>query len=235
MAEANLVNANAVVEEAALQQAEVDLERTVIRAPIDGVILKRDVNAGQTRCCHPGSQDSFQIAQICARWKCREKSTRPMLVVCGWARRSDAVDAYPERVAAGSDADQVPWRACGDGRWFTLPIPTSFYLPGMTAVLRIAASDTGETLQIPIERFGSGPAAPVVGEKAASPGTGQSTATVWAIGSDGAPVAVNVALEPATGSTQALKGELHDGQRLIVGIATPQSQAGIFGLQLGLR
>jgi HlyD family secretion protein len=57
MEEANLDNALAVVEEkqAALDQAEVDLGRTVVRAPIDGIIIKRDVNPGQTaskpRCC----------------------------------------------------------------------------------------------------------------------------------------------------------------------------------------
>jgi HlyD family secretion protein len=50
MAEANLVNAEAVVEQrqAAVDQAELDLDRTVLRAPIDGIIIKRDVNPGQT-------------------------------------------------------------------------------------------------------------------------------------------------------------------------------------------
>src|SRR5947209_9457320 len=50
MAEANLANAEAVVEQrqAALDQAEVDRERTQIRSPIDGIVIKRDVNPGQT-------------------------------------------------------------------------------------------------------------------------------------------------------------------------------------------
>src|SRR5258707_13653293 len=50
MAEANLENAQAVVEQrqAALDQAGLDLERTVLRAPIDGIVIKRDVNPGQT-------------------------------------------------------------------------------------------------------------------------------------------------------------------------------------------
>jgi HlyD family secretion protein len=50
MGGANVQNAQAVVEQrqAALDQARLDLERTVLRAPIDGVIIKRDVNPGQT-------------------------------------------------------------------------------------------------------------------------------------------------------------------------------------------
>src|ERR1700675_3502705 len=50
MAEANLDNAQAVVEQrqAALDQARLDFDRTVLRAPIDGIIIKRDVNPGQT-------------------------------------------------------------------------------------------------------------------------------------------------------------------------------------------
>jgi HlyD family secretion protein len=50
MAEANLENAQAVVQQrqAALDQARFDLDRTVLRAPIDGIIIKRDVNPGQT-------------------------------------------------------------------------------------------------------------------------------------------------------------------------------------------
>ena len=62
MAEANVQNAEAVVEQrqAALEQAELDLARTVIRAPIDGVIIKRDVNPGQTVAVTLGGKDAVQ-------------------------------------------------------------------------------------------------------------------------------------------------------------------------------
>ena len=33
---------------AALAQAQVDLDRTVIRSPIDGVVIERNVDVGQT-------------------------------------------------------------------------------------------------------------------------------------------------------------------------------------------
>jgi len=65
MSEANVQNADAVVEQrqAALEQAELDLARTVIRAPIDGVIIKRDVNPGQTVAVTLEAKTLFKIAQ----------------------------------------------------------------------------------------------------------------------------------------------------------------------------
>ena len=65
IAEANLDNAQAIVEEkeAALDQAEQDLARTEIRSPIDGVIIKRDINPGQTVASQPGSKDAVQHRQ----------------------------------------------------------------------------------------------------------------------------------------------------------------------------
>ena len=64
MAEANLENAQAVVEQrqAALDQAGLDLNRTVLRAPIDGIIIKRDVNPGQTVAVSLEAKTLFKIA-----------------------------------------------------------------------------------------------------------------------------------------------------------------------------
>jgi HlyD family secretion protein len=244
MAEANLVNANAVVEqrEAGLQQAEVDLERTVIRAPIDGVILKRDVNPGQTVAVTLEAKTLFKIAQDLREMEVRGKIDEADVgrVQVGQTVRF-TVDAYPERVFAGRvmqirKSPEVTQNVVTYTAVVSAPNPDLLLLPGMTAVLRIAFSDTGETLKIPNQalRFRPSGSGRVVGKNAASSGTGQSTATVWAIGNDGAPVAVNVALGASDeNSTQALKGALHEGQRLIVGVATPQSRTGIFGLRLG--
>jgi HlyD family secretion protein len=64
MAEANLENAEAVIEEkqAAVDQAELDLKHTLLRSPIDGVIVKRDVNPGQTVAVALEAKTLFKIA-----------------------------------------------------------------------------------------------------------------------------------------------------------------------------
>src|SRR6185295_8521170 len=65
MAEANVQSAGAVVEQrrAALEQAQLDLDRTLIRAPIKGVIIKREVNPGQTVAVTLEAKTLFKIAQ----------------------------------------------------------------------------------------------------------------------------------------------------------------------------
>jgi HlyD family secretion protein len=244
MAEANLVNANAVVEqrEAALQQAEVDLERTIIRTPIDGVILKRDVNPGQTVAVTLQPKTLFKIAQDLREMEVRGNIDEADVsrVQVGQAVRF-TVDAYPERVFAGSvtqirNSPEVTQNVVTYTAVVSAPNPDLLLLPGMTAVLRIAVSNTGETLKIPNQalRFRPSGSGRMVDKNAASSGTGQTTATVWAIGNDGAPVALNVALGASDeNTTQVLKGAVYEGQRLIVGVAAPQSRTGFFGLRLG--
>ena len=98
-----LQNAEAVVEQrqAALEQAELDRERTEIRAPIDGVIIKRDVNPGQTVAVTLEAKTLFKIAQDLRRWRFAEKLTRPMSGACRSVRTRFTVDAYPDRIIRG--------------------------------------------------------------------------------------------------------------------------------------
>ncbi len=243
MAEANLVNANAVVEqrEAALQQAEVDLERTVIRAPIDGVIIKRDVNPGQTVAVTLEAKTLFKIAQDLREMEVRGKIDEADVgrLQVGQTVRF-TVDAYPERIFAGRvlqirKSPEVTQNVVTYTAVVSAPNPDLLLLPGMTAVLRIAVSDTGDTLKVPNQalRFRPSGSDRVAAKNVAS-GSGQGAAVVWAIGNDGALVPLNVALGVGDeNSTQVLHGSLHEGQPLVVGIATPQSRTGIFGLRLG--
>ncbi len=65
MAEAQLQNAMAAREQrkASLESAEIDLERTKIRSPIDGVVIERAVDQGQTVAASLSSPVLFRIAQ----------------------------------------------------------------------------------------------------------------------------------------------------------------------------
>lgn len=65
IANAQLRNAEAVVEqrEAALSAAQIDLDRTKIRSPINGVVIERSVDVGQTVAASLSSPVLFNIAQ----------------------------------------------------------------------------------------------------------------------------------------------------------------------------
>jgi len=65
IARAQLDNANAQVQQrlAALEQSRVDLEHTVIRSPVDGVVIERSVDIGQTVAASLQAPKLFVIAR----------------------------------------------------------------------------------------------------------------------------------------------------------------------------
>ena len=243
MAEANLENAQAVVEQrqAALDQARLDLDRTVLRAPINGIIIKRDVNPGQTVAATFEAKTLFKIAN-----DLREMEVHGMIDEADVGQlkvgqtTQFTVDAYPYRTFSGQvlqirKSPEVVQNVVTYTTIISAPNPDLLLLPGMTAQLRIVVSDTGEVLKVPNQalRFrpnGSGSDRQNANQ-AASP---KASATVWLVGEDGRPnpTAVRLGASDDT-STALLESPLSEGQQLIVGVANAQKQSGYFGLRLG--
>src|SRR5260370_35101848 len=104
MAEANLENAEAVVEQrqAALDQAGLDLERTVLRAPIDGIIIKRDVNPRQTVAVSLEAKTLFKIANDLREMEVHGKIDEADVGQLKVGKPAQfKVDAYPHRTFSG--------------------------------------------------------------------------------------------------------------------------------------
>jgi HlyD family secretion protein len=244
MAEANLQNGEAVVEEkqAALDQAELDLEHTVVRAPIDGVIINRDVNPGQTVAVSLEAKTLFKIAKDLAEMEVHGKIDEADVGQLKVGQMADfAVDAYPERRFTGRilqirKAPEVVQNVVSYTAIISAPNPDLLLLPGMTATIRIVVSNTGEILKIPNQALRFRPrdgATPEHKARNATASTGDS-ATVWVVGKDGnpLPVAVAVGLNDDD-STQLVRGALTEGQPLIIGITNSQTRTGFLGIRLG--
>jgi HlyD family secretion protein len=244
MAEANLENAQAVVEQrqAALDQAELDLDRTVLRAPIDGIIIKRDVNPGQTVAVSLEAKTLFKIANDLREMEVHGKIDEAdigQLKVGQTARFT--VDAYPNRTFSGRvlqirKSPEVVQNVVTYTTIVSAPNPDLLLLPGMTAQLQIVVSDTGEILKIPSQalRFRPSGAGPAFGRRSANQAASEATATVWLVGDDGRPNPIAVRLGASDdNSTALLEGPLSEGQQVIVGIANTQKQGGYFGVRLG--
>ena len=240
MAEANLANAEAVVEQkqAMLDQAKLDHQRTEIRSPIDGVVIKRDVNPGQTVAVTLEAKTLFKIAQDLHQMEVRgriDEADVGRLKVGQTVHFT--VDAYPDQVFTGRvlqirKSPEVVQNVVTYTAIVSAPNPDLLLLPGMTAVLRIVVSDTGETLKIPNQALRFRPVASDNSGKAV-PASSGTAGTVWVLGNNGA-VPVNVTLGSTdNNSTQVVGGDLHEGQKVIVGVATPQNRGGAFGLRLG--
>src|SRR5215831_6679361 len=245
MAEANLENAQAVVEQrqATLDQARVDLDRTVLRAPIDGIIIKRDVNPGQTVAVSLEAKTLFKIANDLRQMEVHGKIDEADVgqLKAGQAARF-TVDAYPDRIFSGQvlqirKAPEVVQNVVTYTAIVSAPNPDLLLLPGMTAQLQIVVSDTRGILKVPSQalRFRPNDAGPPSdhqgGSQAAS---SQTTGTVWLIGDSGRPKPVAVTLGVSDdNSTELLEGPLAKDQQVIVGTANSQKQRSYFGLRVG--
>jgi HlyD family secretion protein len=245
MAEANLENAQAVVEQrqATLDQARVDLDRTVLRAPIDGIIIKRDVNPSQTVAVSLEAKTLFKIANDLRQMEVHGKIDEADVgqLKAGQAAQF-TVDAYPDRTFSGQvlqirKAPEVVQNVVTYTTIVSAPNPDLLLLPGMTAQLRIVVSDTGEVLKIPAQalRFRPAEGGPrSVRRSQTEAASSKALATVWLVGDDGQPrpIAVKLGATDDNGA-ELLEGQLAEGQQLIIGVANAQTSRRYLGVRLG--
>jgi len=246
IAEANFENAEAVIEQrqAALDQAELDVKHTVLRSPIDGVIISRNVDPGQTIAVSLEAKTLFLIANNLDAMEVHGRIDEADIgrLKAGQAARF-TVDAYPDRTFTGNvlqirKASEVVQNVVTYTVIVSAANPDHLLLPNMTAELRIVVSDTGETLKIPNQALRFQPNAtdevpqPRVQDASESaPGT---SSAVWIVGTDGRPQSISVQVGLGDDNhTQLLDGPLAEGQRLIVGVSNSQADLRFLGIRMG--
>ena len=104
IARANIANADAAGEEkqAFLEEAEVALGRTIVRAPIDGVVISREVNPGQAVAAGLETKTLFRIAHDLGEMQVRGSIDEADVGVVQEGQGVEfTVDAYPGRVFQG--------------------------------------------------------------------------------------------------------------------------------------
>lgn len=159
VAEAQLVNARASVsqKEALLAQAKLDLDRTSITTPIDGVVIARNVDPGSTVAASLQAPILFQIAQ--------DLEQIEILVLVDEADIgaieanqdvSFTVDAFPGRVFEGKVAQvRIAGQTTNNVVTYTVVVRAENarqkLLPGMTATVRIVTGRREDVLRVPNE------------------------------------------------------------------------------------
>jgi HlyD family secretion protein len=104
VAEAQVMSARATIEQrkAALDQATIDLERTEIRSPIDGTVISRTVDPGQTVAASLQAPELFKIAQDLSRIRIEAQVNEADVgAVAQGNPATFIVDAYPDRQFEG--------------------------------------------------------------------------------------------------------------------------------------
>ena len=156
VAQANAKNSAAVVQqrEAQLAQAKIDLERTAIRAPVDGVVVKKSVEPGQTVAASLQAPELFIIAQNLADMQVEAAIDEADV---GRVREGQSatftVDSFAGRTFTGA-IRQVRKAATVAQNVVTYVVvisaanPDLNLLPGMTANVRITTDRRDSVLKV---------------------------------------------------------------------------------------
>ncbi|MFP4519506.1 MAG: efflux RND transporter periplasmic adaptor subunit [Oceanicaulis sp.] len=157
VANANLRNASASLQqrEANLESARVDLERTNIRSPIDGVVIDRQIDEGQTVAASFNAPVLFLIARDLTRVQIEAQIDEADIGQIEEGQRvSFDVDAFPDDEFEG-EVTQVRLAAADEGNVVTYTVvieadnPRQRLLPGMTANVSIVTGRVEDALAAP--------------------------------------------------------------------------------------
>ena len=154
-AQVNAAQAQITQQQASTQTSQLNLQRTVIRSPVDGVVVTRTVEPGQTVAASLQAPVLFQIAEdlskmqiILAVDEADIGQVKADQVV------SFSVDAFPDRQYRGT-VQQVRLSATNTNNVITYPVVVAVdnsdrsLLPGMTANAEIEVSRRNDVLRVP--------------------------------------------------------------------------------------
>jgi HlyD family secretion protein len=232
IAAAAVANAEALLAQrrSALAQAELDLERTEIRAPITGTVVNRTIQRGQTVAASLQAPELFQIAEDLHRMKVEASVDEADigLVAEGMPCRF-TVDAFPDRGFVGtvSQVRIAPDRLLNVVTYrviITTANDDLALLPGMTANVEIVLGARDDVLRVPNAALRYEPREGRQGADAADAADGRAAsaeARVWVLqGGEPAPRPVRTGLAGDL-MTEILEG-LAEGDEVIVGASRPQ-------------
>ena len=155
--DAQVANAAAVIKqrEAALASARVDLTRTAIVAPVDGIVISRQVDAGQTVAASLNTPTLFTIARDLRDMQVEVAiDESDISKIRSGQRVTFTVDAFPNRTFEGRVAQiRKAAQTVQNVVTYTVVVATENpglqLVPGMTANARIVADARENALKVP--------------------------------------------------------------------------------------
>jgi len=269
-AAANVTQAEAQVsqKDAAVAVAQTNLDYTVIRSPIDGTVVARNVDVGQTVAASLQAPTIFTIAQdLTKMWVYAKTDESDVGNIKLGKPVSFKVDAFPKDTFHGV-VSQIRMNATTVQSVVTYDTIIEFanpelkLFPGMTAYVTIPVATAQNVLKVPNttlrykppmapeeilaiykqygieggerQQAGDDPALPVRGPQAGGENQNlprvprSENAVVWKLHADNTMEPVKVALgitdHAYTQVATLIKGELKEGDALIIRSVTPKTQ-----------
>jgi HlyD family secretion protein len=238
--------ANVKIKEGALEKAKADLDHCTITSPIDGIVISRSVDVGQTVAASLQAPVIFQIANDLAKMQIDANVAEAD--VGGVAVDQDVdftVDAFPTRTFQGKvvQVRNAPITVQNVVTYDTVigvSNPDQKLKPGMTANVSIVAAHRDDTLKIPnsalrVRLPDQAPtAAPKRDPSASGRGPGnkpggnraerRTDRTVYVLASGSSkPTAVTIKTGISDGVTTEVLEGLKEGDRVVTGMTDSAS------------
>ena len=242
-AEASLQGAQAQIVQAraSLNQNQVNLSHTVITAPVDGIVISRNVDVGQTVAASMSAPTLFVIAKDLTEMQVQASVDEADI---GRIQSGQAVtfrvDAYPTDTFTGTVSQvrlqpQVVQNVVSYTTVIDVPNPEGKLKPGMTANVSIEIARADDVLAVPNAALRFQPSAEDASASAGQ-GTrqrtggrrpdGEAAGRVWTLTGDGKlqPVRVHTGLNNGT-ATAILDGNLEEGTPIVTGLVASNRTA----------
>jgi HlyD family secretion protein len=242
--ELDVANSNVEVAKATLETANTDLNNSIIRSPIDGVVIKRNTDVGQTVAASFQTPDLFQIAQDLKDMVIYSNvSEADVGLIRNGQKVNFSVDAYPGREFEGlvKQFRLSPNSASGVVTYnivISVANAEELLKPGMTAQTRIVVSNKADVIRIPTAALRFKPAEEPKGKKAKANNDGKAAPEakktndgndednktkdgvkifrVYIVGKDNNPVQKEITIGISnTKFTEMLTGDIKAGDELI--------------------
>jgi len=153
--EMQVAQANLTLAQAQHDRARADLNNSVIRSPIDGVVIKRTIDLGQTLAASFNTPNLFQIAQDLTKMQIDTSVSEADVgqLKDGLPARF-VVDAYPDREFAATMrqfrlAPNVVQNVVTYNVVLDVDNVDELLKPGMTAQVRLVVANRPDVLRIP--------------------------------------------------------------------------------------
>lgn len=238
VAQTQLISAESSVKQnqASVQQAMLDLEHTRITAPVDGTVIARNMDVGQTVAASFSAPTLFQIAQDLTKMQVDTNVDESDISRVQLNQTATfTVDAYPGTVFQGL-VQQIRKAPLNVQNVISYDVVVRIdnedlkLFPGMTANVRILVEKASGVLKIPAAalRFRLSEAgAPAAKQKGGAATGGKNRPveqTIYVLGTDRKPRPERVRLGIGDGNFVALAaGNITEGDLVITGYAAGQS------------
>jgi HlyD family secretion protein len=234
-AQVNTAKAQMNQQAAALAQARINLDHTYIYAPVDGVVVSRQVDVGQTVAASLQAPTIFQIAQDLTKMQVDTNVDESDVGhVQAGQQATFTVDAFPTRIFHGL-VTQIRKAPINVQNVITYDVVIGVsnkdlkLFPGMTANVRILVDKREGALRIPNSALRFRPVSAASERLPVRTADGRRkppTQAVWIVGQDGKPQQAPVQLGITDGTySEVTGGDLSEGQQVIVGMEKETSQA----------